>query len=58
MLTPTGPAALSDFSYMQQSAKDDGFTNLIMLKKDFFFSKNKIILFFFPFFFSLGVLRT
>ena len=36
MLTPIGPAALSDFSYMQQSGKDDGFTNLIMLKKDFF----------------------
>ena len=35
MLTPIGPAALSDF-YMQQSGKDDGFTNLIMLKKDFF----------------------
>ena len=41
MLTPIGLAALSDFSYMQQSGKDDGFTNLIMLRKVIFFSQKQ-----------------
>ena len=41
MLTLIGLAALSDFSYMQQSGKDDGFTNLIMLRKVIFFSQKQ-----------------